>query len=257
VRYRYYVSRHLQHGTPANDATTKGTNGVRIPAKELEQLVVRAIVAELRDPIAFARRLGVSTDGPRYVAALLRNAEAMIATLDGKRGLPVRTLLGRIIQRVTVQEDAVKLALDPAALCSELGLDQITPNPDAFFVSIPACIRRTGLAVRFVLETGKHASEGPIDQKLIAAIVKGRAWWRQLQADPSLTVTGLAAIEGASPSYIDRILRLAFLSPAIVDAILSGEAPAELNLHRLKDVQLIAPSWAAQHRLMGLSASRA
>jgi hypothetical protein len=41
-----------------------------------------------------------------------------------------------------------------------------------------------------------------------------------------------------------------------VDAIISGEAPAELNLHRLKDVKRIAPSWAKQHRLMGLPASR-
>jgi site-specific DNA recombinase len=158
---------------------------------------------------------------------------------------------------VAVQEDTVELALDPAALCDALGLDTNTSNADACCVTIPARIRRTGLAVRFVLETGQHASEGPVDQKLVSAIVKGRTWWKQLQSDPSLTVTGLAAIEGANPSYVDRILRLAFLSPAIVDAILSGEAPAELNLHRLKDVQLVAPSWAAQRRLMGLSASRA
>jgi hypothetical protein len=107
-----------------------------------------------------------------------------------------------------------------------------------------------------VLETGKPASEGPLDLKLVAAIVKGRTWWKQLQADPSLTVTGLAAIEGANPAYVDRILRLAFLSPAIIETILSGEAPAELNLHRLKDVKCIAPSWAQQNRLMGLAAPR-
>lgn len=256
VRYRYYVSRHLQHGPPANDASANGPNGIRIPAKELEQLAVRAIIAELRDCIALSRRLGASTDSPRQLAALVKNAGAMVATLDGKRGLPVQTLLGRIVQRVAVQEDAVELVLDPAAMCDALGLDANNSNADAFCITIPARVRRTGPAVRFVLETGQHASEAPVDQKLIAALVKGRTWWKQLQADPSLTVTGLAAIEGANPSYVDRILRLAFLSPAIVDAILSGEAPAELNLHRLKDVKRIAPSWAKQHRLLGVAASR-
>lgn len=257
VRYRYYVSRHLHHGPPANDASANGPKGIRIPAKELEQLVVRAIIAELRDPITLSRRLGASTDSPRLVAALVKNALAMVTTLDGKRGSPVQILLGRIVRRVAVQEDTVELALDPAALCDALGLDSNTSTKDAFFcITVPARVRRTGLAVRFVLETGKHASEGPVDQKLVAAIVKGRAWWKQLQADTSLTVTDLANAEGLAPNYVDRILRLAFLSPTIVNAILDGTAPTEITLERLKDVKCIAPSWAEQHRLLGVAAAR-
>jgi hypothetical protein len=255
VRYRYYVSRHLQHGVPWTDADGKGTNGVRIPARELEQLGIRAIVGELKDPIALTRRLGASIDGPGQVAALVKNAEAMVATLDGKRGLLVQAVLGRIVQRVTVQEDAVQLELDAAALSNALGLEPSSSAADLLCITIPARVRRTGLAVRFVLETGQHASKGLVDQKLVAAIVKGRTLWNQLRADPNLTVTGLA-IEGANPAYIDRILRLAFLSPAIIESILSREAPAEINLHRLKDVKRIAPSWAKQHRLLGIAASR-
>jgi DNA invertase Pin-like site-specific DNA recombinase len=257
VRYRYYVSRHLQHGAPENDATFDSKNGVRIPARELEQLVIRAIVTELKDPIALFRRLDASIDGARQVAALVKNAEAMVATLDGKRGLPVQVLLRLFVKRVTVQEDAVELTLDPAALCDALGLDSNTSTEDAFFcITIPARVRRNGLAVRFVLETGKHASEGPVDQKLVAAILKGRAWWKQLQADTSLTVTDLANAEGLAPNYVDRILRLAFLSPTIVNAILDGTAPTEITLERLKDVKCIAPSWAEQHRLLCVGAAR-
>ena len=256
VRYRYYVSRHLQHGAHSNDAASDSKNGVRIPARELEQLVIWAIVGELKDPIALSRRLGASIDGYRQVAALVKNAEAMVATLGGKRGLPVQVLLGRIVQRVTVREDVVQLEFGAAALSNVIGLEPSSSARDLLCVTVPARVRRTGLAVRFVLETGQHAAEGSLDQKLVAAIVKGRTWWKQLQGDPSLTVTGLAVIEGVNPAYIDRILRLAFLSPAIIEAILSGEAPAELNLHRLKDVKRIALSWAEQHRLMGLSASR-
>ena len=255
VRYRYYVSRHLQHGAPL---TTEGTNGssTRIPAKELEQLVVRAIVTELKDPIALALRLGVSTDGPRQVAALVMNAETMVANLDGKRGLPVQTLLGRIVKRVTVQHDAVNLILDPAAFCDVLGLEASASAPDAFRIMIPAQIRRTGFAVRFVLEAGQHAATGPVDHKLVAAIVKGQAWWKRLQADPSMTITDLAKTEGLAPNYVDRILRLAFLSPTIMTAVLDGTAPTDLTLERLRDVKCIAPSWSEQHRLLGVAAAR-
>ena len=255
LRYRYYVSRHLQHGTPANDATAGSTSGVRVPAKELEQLVVKAVVAELKDPIALARKLGASIDGPRVVASLVKNAAAMAATLDGKRGLPVQVLLQRIVQRVAVRDEVVELAFEPTALGNALGLEAGATAAEAICVTIPARIRRTGIAVRFVLETGNHAAAEAVDQKLVVAIVKARAWWKKLLADPNLTVTGLATLEGAYPAYVDRILRLAFLSPKVIDTILSGEAPAELNLNRLKDVKRIAPSWAKQIQLMGLQAA--
>ena len=76
------------------------------------------------------------------------------------------------------------------------------------------------------------------------------------KADTSLTVTGLAAAEGRDASYVDRILRLAFLAPGIVEAALEGTAPADLNLNRLKDLKRIAPSWSEQRRLMGFAATR-
>jgi hypothetical protein len=123
-------------------------------------------------------------------------------------------------------------------------------------ITIPARVRRTGMAVRFVLETGQYAAAGAFDQKLVVAIAKARVWWKKLQTEPSLKVTGLAALEGTDPAYVDHILRLAFLSPAVIDAILSGAAPAELNLNRLKDVKLIAPSGADQHRLLGVQTAR-
>ena len=71
-----------------------------------------------------------------------------------------------------------------------------------------------------------------------------------------MTVTDLAKAEGLAPNYVDRLLRLAFLSHAVVNAILSGTAPTEINLERLKDVKLIAASWAQQHRLLGLAAAQ-
>ncbi|WP_313670577.1 hypothetical protein [Sandarakinorhabdus sp.] len=71
-----------------------------------------------------------------------------------------------------------------------------------------------------------------------------------------MTVTGLARAEGLAPNCADRLLRLAFLSPAVVKAILNATAPTEINLERLKDGKLIAPSWAQQHGLLGVAAAR-
>ena len=255
VRYRYYVSRHLQHGIAQGDGD-KRLNGLRIPARELEKVVLQAIVAQMKDPIAVARQLGATMANPQHATSLLNRSTTLLAKLDGKRGLPVQALLGRIVRRVAVQEDAVELTLEPTALGKELGLPADVIAADEIRIIIPARIRRSGLAVRFVLQTGQAAVPGTIDRNLLVGMAKGRAWWERLKADTSLTVTGLAAAEGADPSYVDRMVRLTFLTPSIVDAALEGTAPADLNLNRLKDLKRIAMSWSDQRRLMGFAAPR-
>ncbi|TPE61797.1 hypothetical protein FJQ54_07830 [Sandaracinobacter neustonicus] len=255
VRYRYYVSRHLQHGLAKGDGN-KRLDGLRIPARELEQVVLQAIVGQLKDPIAIARQLGASTADPKHLASIVSRSEALLAKLDGKRGLAVQAVLGRIVRRVAVREDAVELTFEPTTLGKELGLPADTVTSDAMHITIPARIRRSGLAVRFILDNGQRAAPGLVDAKFLAAIALGHSWWQRLTADTNLTVTDLARVEGLSPPYLDRILRLTFLAPDIVEALLDGTAPADLNLESTKDLKRIAPSWSDQRRLMGVVAQR-
>jgi len=135
-------------------------------------------------------------------------------------------------------------------------LQAVTEAEKELRITIPARIRRTGLAVRFFLETGQHAAVGPVDHKLMVAIAKAKSWWKRLQAEPNMTVTDLAKAEGLAANYIDRVLRLAFLSPTVVTAILIGTTQTNINLERLKDVKFIAPSWTKQHRLLGVAAAQ-
>ncbi len=83
--------------------------------------------------------------------------------------------LQRFVQRVAVHDEVVELAFEPAGLNLDLGLDADTSAVEAMTMTIPARIRRSGMAVRFVLETGQHAAAGAVDQKLVAAIVKAKA----------------------------------------------------------------------------------
>ena len=132
------------------------------------------------------------------------------------------------------------IRLDTDGIMRALGLEAVAEAAEGLRITIPARIRRTGLAVRFVLETGQHAAAGPVAQKLVVAIAKAKGWWKRLQAEPTMTATDLARAEGLAPNHVDRLLRLAFLSPAGVIAILNATAPTEINIERLKDVKLIA-----------------
>lgn len=54
---------------------------------------------------------------------------------------------------------------------------------------------------------------------------------------------------GTDSSYLTRMLRLGYLSPAIVGKVASGEL-AHLSIQRLQQIQ--SPIWAEQHRELGI-----
>ena len=89
--------------------------------------------------------------------------------------------------------------------------------------------------------------EATIDNTMIKVIARGFRWQRLLYDGTYATIEDLAAAEKINPSYVSRILRLAYLSPVVVQAILDGKHPAWLTM---KDLLRPLPSdWAEQERL--------
>ena len=75
--------------------------------------------------------------------------------------------------------------------------------------------------------------EATIDNTMIKVIARGFRWQRLLYAGTYATIEDLAAAEKINPSYVSRILRLAYLSPKVVQAILDGSHPAWLTMRDL------------------------
>ena len=48
-----------------------------------------------------------------------------------------------------------------------------------------------------------------------------------------MTIEELARAKGVAPSYLSRLLRLTLLAPEIVEAVLDGRQPVELQLDDL------------------------
>ena len=56
----------------------------------------------------------------------------------------------------------------------------------------------------------------------------------------------IARNEGIAKRYVERLSRLAFVSPAIVEAICQGQQPAELNAETLLNRVDLPLEWQAQ-----------
>ena len=95
--------------------------------------------------------------------------------------------------------------------------------------------RRAGKAV-IVLPNGERAverREALIDNAMVKLIARGHRWHRQLFDGTHASIADIAKSENINPSFVSRILRLAYLSPTIVEAILNGQFPAHLTMKRL------------------------
>ena len=81
--------------------------------------------------------------------------------------------------------------------------------------------RRAGKAV-IVLPNGERAverREALIDNAMVKLIARGHRWHRQLFDGTHASIADIAKSENINPSFVSRVLRLAYLSPTIVEAV--------------------------------------
>ncbi len=67
------------------------------------------------------------------------------------------------------------------------------------------------------------------DPAMMRLILRARSMWAKVQKGEVAGLGELATQEGVSGSYASRLIRLAFLAPDILTAIVDGRQPAELS----------------------------
>ena len=85
---------------------------------------------------------------------------------------------------------------------------------------------------------------GGVDPHVLKAIAKAWSWRRKLETGAVATIHDIAQAEGISDRYVGRMLRLAYLAPAVLERLLIQRAPPAVSI---KDLALAAElPWAAQ-----------
>lgn len=120
---------------------------------------------------------------------------------------------------------------------------------NAEITDIPMSFRPRGGRTVIVLPDGSRGvvrREATIDNTMIKVIARGFRWQRLLYGGTYATIEDLAAAEKINPSYVSRILRLAYLSPVVVQAILDGKHPAWLTMRHL--LEPFPADWKQQEK---------
>ncbi len=130
------------------------------------------------------------------------------------------------------------------------GMGCISDKFEDELISIPIQITKQRGEVRILL-SGLDIVKPRTEPSLIKAVVKGYAWRGQLEKGTFTSVRELARDVGFTHRYVGRLLRLAYLAPDIIEAILDGTQPAELSLENFR--QPFSANWSEQRILFGFA----
>ena len=177
-----------------------------------------------------------------------------------------RAFILRVVASVTASEKEIQIVLRRAALqhalvgeapsmdavCADQDRAGIPASGNALTLRISARLKLCSGEMRLVIPPGQVQELQPRhNATLIKALARAHAWKERLFSGQAPSIQTIAKAEGVTPRYVGRILRWAFLAPDIVEAILDGSQPADLELERL--MKGIPIGWNEQRRALGFS----
>jgi hypothetical protein len=110
----------------------------------------------------------------------------------------------------------------------------VSADGDTITVHIPITFRKRGGRKRVVTPDGTEWAPRPrVDNAMVKALARAFRWRRMLDEGVHATIEDLAKSKRLPPSYVSGILRLTLLAPEIVEVILDGRQPPDLQLDNL------------------------
>lgn len=265
-RYRYYV-------TPVDDPG----DPIRLPAVEIEQLVLKSIVnwasndKQVLDTVSWsdAQQADSLLKEAKRLCQRLQSASTSTmastkASAPGAAPSAQAVALRACVSRVEAGPKSVRVVLDlvgcglrkfesepkPHAAAAA-GMEEVVGQGEVV-IDVPTERKRCGMAVRLVIgnEAPTIRARQP-DPGLVSLMGRGKTWLQQLTL-VGTSIEAIAEREKLSARYVSRVINVALLAPDIVQAIERGDHPAELNATRLITAVPLPMDWGEQWEMLGL-----
>ena len=124
----------------------------------------------------------------------------------------------------------------PTMQVGQFGRPILSKDGRTITVHIPITLRHQGGRKQVVTPAGATPwipAPSRVDNTMVKAVVRAHRWRDMLESGDYATVRDLAKAEAINESYLGRVLRLTLLSPTLIEAILEGRQPANLELDDL------------------------
>jgi site-specific DNA recombinase len=249
VRYRYYVSMRLLH------EGRKDSSGWRLPAKPLEDLVVKELgllLCNQQQLHAVFNMVGMTVPALEKITT---RAKLLSVNLTTDFPAKAHKILHQVIDRTTITPGLLTITVNRKNLASllEVQLKDNDLEEKTYKLSAPFSLKRRGNEAKLIV--GDQVTQPTLlDETLIKTKSNAFRWMKQLQTGEASTVFEIAKSEALDDGEISRVLPLAFLAPDIVEAILEGRQSLNLTARDLKRLKPLPISWVKQRQVLGFPA---
>jgi len=245
-KYSYYVS------APMLRDVKSYPDGLRVPAADLEKLILGTLAARLRDETWLTALVSQVDEASRINQVI--DAASVLASEVERQPIMKTEILNKLIRRIGVSTKTIKLQIDMVAVLKQLLPNRTDGTPPEIMepvleIAIAGQFIRCGKQVRLVIGNDDIDQAKP-DDRLIREVVRAQRWFDDLLNGRASSITELAKRDKCSAPYISRKINLAFLAPDILQSIIAGTQPRSLTQERLKKVCPLPISWQEQHAVL-------
>jgi len=233
MRYRYYVT-HEQQRRDREEPVW------RVPAHDLEQTILNQLQQFLTDDGAVHNAIG-GQDAGEIESGLLRARAAAdglaVGIVENQR-----RVVEQLVERIDLYDDHVDTVLCLSDLTSGGGTQHR--------LSFPVERLRGGKAVKLVI-SGSETVTANCDDRLVALVAEAHAA-RKAVLEQTGSLLQIADQLGRCRGALADMVRISYLAPDIVTAILEGRQPASLKRKTLMATKL-SLDWSEQRRQLGFA----
>lgn len=220
-RYRYYISQAQLRGRKAGSLA-------RIGADDLERLVMETLCRELP-------RNGLATD-----------------TASGTWSAETRDLIRESVDRIDLHSHGIEVTLKANGLdATAASVNRDDEGGGQKILKIPLPPPRPRERKEILVPGGSGTEPRRVDQALVLALARARSWMRTLRRGEYADTAEIARRFDLSDAHVRRMLRLGYLAPDIVEAIVEGRQPRPLTVKRL--LRGIPLAWPDQRAAFGFT----
>jgi site-specific DNA recombinase len=246
-RYLYYVSVSLL----ASDRLQ--SVGMRVPAGDIEGLVLDQLRAFFASRTDVGNALASLHLDAHCVDAALCNASALSERWLAAPPIEMRSLVRDVVDRVIIAADRIDVRLSRAKIAAALQA-RVQGNPDLepVVLSLEAKLRRAGKGKRLVIANGATVE---INQAIIELIKEAFSIRNRLLSGSDDSIEAMSARLGMNKFRLTSLVRLSYLAPDIIRALLAGQHPIALTPTRLLRLSKDLPhDWQEQRQFLGFAA---
>jgi len=205
--------RRYRYYASRTEGSSKEAKAWRVPAGDLEGLVLSQL----------SRRFDPET------------MSTEILSIPNMAMSEQRALIGNKIGRIDIHLDRVDIRFT-----------------DGELTSVAAPIIRRGRETRLAIPPDQQA-HAQRDPALIKLLIKAHRARQAVETGNDRAIAELAQMQGYSRDYFGVLLRIAYLAPDIIAAILDGRQPVQLNRQRLARATNLPLDWQGQRAMLGFT----